>query len=345
MDENGYGIAADYTLTPDQLEEVLLKMVPKQLPTMIWGPPGVGKSHVCREVANKLGAEYIDIRALLMDPVEWRGIPYHNKETNVMSWAPPEFLPPSDSDGLYVINLDEITAAPPMTQASLYQLVWDRSIGDYHLPPGAAIVACGNRETDRGVAYKMPTPLASRFATHIEVMPEPAAWCSWAAKNGIASEVIFFIQMDPDILHQFDPKKDKDHSFPCPRTWASVSEFVDSMDGMDLDIQSAVFRGAVGEAAGTKFSAFLKIWRSLPHPQTIIDDPDGAPVPEDPVVQIALCGSLYKMADDHNFDSIVRYGMRLRPELTSFMVRSAVKANAVLMHTKAYIDWTCQNAD
>ena len=302
-------------------------------------------SYVCRSVADQIGAEYIDVRALLMDVVDFRGIPYRGPE-NMTEWAPPKFLPPSDSKKRYVINLDEITAAPPSNQAALYQLVWDRMIGEYMLPEGAALLACGNRETDRGVAYKMPTPLASRFATHIDVAPEPVGWCSWASNHNLAPEVIFFIQFMPDLLHRFDPKqKTDDHSFPCPRTWTSVSQFVNAMRGTSMDIQSAVYRGAVGEEAGVKFSAFLDIWRNLPHPQAIIDDPDGAPIPNDVQVQIALCGSLYKMADDMNFESIVRYGKRLRPELASFMIRSAVKAKGDLVHTKAWIDWTCQNAD
>lgn len=343
--ENGHGIAADYTLTPDQLQEVLLEMVKLRLPVMVWGPPGVGKSYVCQDVAKQIGAEYIDVRALLMDPVDFRGIPYRGPD-NMTEWATPKFLPPSDSDKLYLINLDEITAAPPANQAALYQLVWDRMIGEYKLPEGAALVACGNRESDRGVAYKMPTPLASRFATHIDVAPEPSAWCSWAFDHGVLPEVIFFLQFMPEMLHRFDPtQKTNDHSFPCPRTWTSVSKFVDSMRSMSMDIQSAVYRGAVGEEAGVKFSAFLKMWRELPHPQTIIDDPDGAPIPDSVEVQIALCGALYKLADDANFDSIVTFGKRLRPELASFMIRSAVKANGDLQHTRGYIDWTCQNVD
>ena len=47
-------------------------------------------------------------------------------------WAPPAFLPPSDDPGRFLINLEE-------------------------LPEGASLIACGNRETDRGVVRRMPT--------------------------------------------------------------------------------------------------------------------------------------------------------------------------------------------
>ena len=44
----------------------------------------------------------------------------------------------------------------------------DRKVGEYQLPEGASLIACGNRDTDRGVVHRMPTPLASRFV-HLEI--------------------------------------------------------------------------------------------------------------------------------------------------------------------------------
>ena len=83
-----------------------------------------------------------------------------------------------------------------MVQAALYQLVLDRSVGEYELPEGASIIACGNRESDRGVVHRMPTPLASRFV-HLEIRVDAPDWCSWGAANGISPEVLFFIQLRP----------------------------------------------------------------------------------------------------------------------------------------------------
>ena len=104
-----------------------------------------------------------------------------------------------------------------MVQAALYQLVLDRKVGEYALPEGASLIARGNRETDRDVVHRMPTPLASRFV-HLEIRVDAADWCAWGAANGIAPEVLFFIQIRPELLHNFDPRS-KDRAFACPRTW------------------------------------------------------------------------------------------------------------------------------
>ena len=129
-------------------------------------------------------------------------------------WAPPAFLPPTDDPGRWLINLEELPSAVQMVQAALYQLVLDRKVGEYELPEGASLIACGNRESDRGVVHRMPTPLASRFV-HLEIRVDAQDWLAWGAANGIAPEVLFYIQMRPDMLHQFDPQS-REKAFCCP---------------------------------------------------------------------------------------------------------------------------------
>ena len=212
-------ISADYTLRPSELADALALLVEARQPAVVWGPPGSAKSDIAQQVAAAAGREYIDVRALLLDPVDLRGIPWRDGADRTR-WAPPSFLPPSDDPGRWLINLEELPSALPMVQAALYQLVLDRKCGEYELPEGASLIACGNRESDRGVTHRMPTPLASRFV-HLEIRVDAADWCCWAAVNGIAAEVIFFIQLRPELLHQFDPQS-REAAFACPRTWSVV---------------------------------------------------------------------------------------------------------------------------
>ncbi len=329
-------ISADYTLPPSDLATTLALMVEARQPVIVWGPPGCAKSEIAQQVAASADREYVDVRALLLDPVDLRGIPWRDTDGRTR-WAPPAFLPPEDSDRAFLINLEELPSAVPMVQAALYQLVLDRMVGEYRLPEGAAMIACGNRETDRGVAHRMPTPLASRFV-HLEIRVDAGDWCAWAASNGIAPEVIFFIQMRPEMLHQFDPQA-KEKAFPCPRTWAFVSRIVERRAGLDAGIERALFRGAVGEAAAVEFSAFLRVWRELPHPKTVLNDPETAGIPDNASALIALCGALYRLADDISLDAIVTYAGRLRREIGEFLVSSCIRRDPALQHSPAFIRW------
>ena len=328
-------ISADYTLRPSELAETLALLVEARQPTLVWGAPGSAKSDIARQVAAAAGRRYVDVRALLLDPVDLRGIPW--RDGNMTRWAPPAFLPPTDSTDLWLVNLEELASCVPMVQAALYQLTLERKIGEYELPEGASIIACSNREGDRGVVHRMPTPLASRFV-HLEIKVDAPDWCEWAAANDIVPQVLFFIQLRPELLHVFDSQS-REAAFACPRTWHFVSNILKHRNGLDPSVERALLRGTVGEATAVEFSAFLKVWRELPHPRAVIDDPDNADVPQNASALIALCGSLYRMADDVNLGSIVSYAMRLRREVGEFLVGSCVRREPALQHTDAFIRW------
>ena len=329
-------ISADYTLRPSELAETLAVLVQARQPCMVWGPPGCGKSQVANQTADRLGYEYMDVRGPLLDPVDLRGIPWRDQDGRTR-WAPPAFLPPTCSTALHLVNLEELASCVPMVQVALYQLCLERKIGEYELPPGAAVIACGNREQDRAIVHRMPAPLANRFV-HLDIRVHPDDWCAWAAGAGIAPQVLFFIQMRPELLYDFQPDS-PDNAFPTPRSWEFVSNIVNRQADLDPGIERSLFRGTVGEGAAVDFAAFLKVWRELPHPRAVLDDPENAPIPGNESALIALCGSLYRLATDVNLDAIVTYAQRLRREIGEFLVGACIRNQPPLQHTPAYIRW------
>lgn len=329
-------ISADYTLRPSELALVLALLVEARQPVVVWGPPGAAKSQIAQQVAAATNRRYVDVRALLLDPVDLRGIPWRDADDRTR-WATPVFLPPSDGAGRWLINLEELPSAVPMVQAALYQLVLDRKVGEYELPEGASLIACGNRETDRGVVHRMPTPLASRFV-HLEIRVDVEDWLAWGAANGIVSEALFFVAYRPDLLHCFDPQS-AERAFPCPRSWEAVSNIVKHRNGLDPATERALFRGTVGEAAAVEFSAFLNVWRELPHPRAVLNDPSNADIPENASALMALCGSLYRLATDVTIDAIVTFAERLRREVGESLVGACVRRDPGLQRSPAFIRW------
>ena len=183
----------------------------------------------------------------------------------------------------------------------------------------------------------MPTPLSSRFV-HLEIRVDAEDWLAWGAANGIAAEVLFFITYESELLHHFDPQS-KERAFPCPRTWEFASNIVKYRNGLDPEAERALFRGTVGEAAAVEFAAFLKVWRELPHPRAIVNDPENADIPSNASALMALCGALYKLASDINFDAIVTYATRLRREVGESLVGACVRREPALQRSPAFIRW------
>ena len=303
-------------------------------------------SAICQQTAEELGYEYHDIRALLLDPVDLRGIP-HIDDNGYTRWAPPAFLPPTESEEAHLINLEELPAAPPMIQTSLYQLTLDRKIGEYTLPEKCAVIACGNRENDGGVFHRMPAALRSRMI-HIELTVSKPDWMDYAAVKGLATEVYFFIEYEPDLLYQYDPRT-KENAFPCPRTWEIVSDLVNttreiSVDALNHEDQRALYTGIIGEAAAIKFLAFLRLRDELPMPGVVLNDPEKAMIPENASALLALCGSIVqyvndKQVDDMNFEAVCTYALRLRKEIGQFLIGTCVKRNVSLCQTRAFVNY------
>src|SRR5208337_2681926 len=275
-------------------------LVGERQPVFIWGSPGTGKSSVVNQLATEVGIALRDIRALLLDPVDLRGLPFVGRDGR-SQWATPDFLP---QDGEGILFLDELNAAPAMVQASCYQLILDRKLGEYVLPEGWAIIAAGNRDSDPAVTTRMPTPLRNRFV-HLEFEVDVQDWSEWAIQAGIRPEVIAFLRFRPELLSAFDREA---NAFPSPRSWEFVSRILDSLDSQSSPaIEHEVIAGAVGTGAATEFSAFLRMFRELPNIDAILLNPTQEPVPEIAAAQYAVASALARCASDTNFDRICLY--------------------------------------
>jgi len=128
-------------MKPSKLYEALHALLGERVPLHIWGACGVGKSQIVSRVASDLGYDFLDVRAVQLDPVDLRGLPRIVEDQT--EWVPPKFLP---NRGKGILFLDELTSAPQMTQAGCYQLVLDRKLGEYVLPDGWVVIAAGNPE-------------------------------------------------------------------------------------------------------------------------------------------------------------------------------------------------------
>lgn len=244
----------------------------RRKPIFIWGPPGIGKSEVVEQVAHENDAIVIDLRMALLDPTDLRGIGYFNPEKGLMDWAPPVDLPsPAEAEKhkLIILFLDEMNSAPPAVQAAAYQLVLNRRIGEYHLPDNVAIVAAGNRDTDKGVTYRMPKPLANRFL-HFEMRADLDTWIEWAVANRKNSNVVSFLKANPSVFHRFDPSS-ADKTFPTPRSWTYLADLMDENPDLSENHIINLVSASVGQGPASSFRGHLMYAAKMPHPDDIID--------------------------------------------------------------------------
>jgi len=264
-------VSDNLTVTSVQAHKAILKAFKVKRPVFLWGPPGIGKSEVVSEITEELGGFMIDLRMAQMEPTDIRGIPFFNKDIGKMDWAPPIDLPDEELASQYPIVclfLDEMNSAAPAVQAAGYQLILNRRIGKYKLPDNVVIVAAGNRESDKGVTYRMPMPLANRFL-HIEMRPDFTSWQNWAVNKGIHKDVVGYLSFAKQDLYDFDSKSSS-RAFATPRSWCFVSDLLNDEEDTDSDTLFNLVAGSVGEGLAVKFMAHRKVAGQLPEPSEIL---------------------------------------------------------------------------
>lgn len=309
-------------------------------PIMFWGEPGVGKSQMVDKVCVIHSAYKLDVRLSQYDSVDMRGIP--NVQNNLTTWNPPATLPfkgnPNfvENDTPIVLFLDEINSATQAVAAVAYQLINDRRVGEHELMDNVVVLAAGNREGDKGVTNRMPTPLANRF-THVEIKPDIESWSEWAASENLPPVGIAFLNFRKPLLSTFDPKSGE-KAFATPRTWHKALKYYAS--DMPQSTKEIAISGAVGDGPAKEFWGFVDIWQKMIPMSQIEKDPKNTPVPEDAGMMYALSVAIGGTMDAKNVDAFHTYLKRFRDEFVVLSWQLALKRDEKLCMTKAFLDFS-----
>jgi len=218
---------------------------------MLHGRPGVGKTELVQTLADRIGAELFDLRLTTIEPQDLRGLPYFDHATAKTIWYRPEDLP--DTDAPTILFLDELTAAAPALQPTVYGLLQERRVGRHGLPDSVMIVAAGNQVEDGAVAYDMGTALSDRLI-HMIVQAAPEDWLKhFAVPAGIHPSVAAFIRTRPDLLESTEDSLRRGQMIACtPRSWTRVSRIMETVS--DRGLRQVMIAGTVGTAAAAEFA-------------------------------------------------------------------------------------------
>jgi len=325
------------------LKELIKLYYKKKQALFISGTTGIGKSYVVRdtakELAEELGLEYsdyikdinnpkkfllIDVRLSQLDPSDLRGIPVWDKEKGATVWLPPESFP---RDGKGIIFFDELNLAPPLVQASAYQMILDRRLGTYVIPEGYMLIGAGNRLEDRANVFEMAAPLKNRFGHCQLTVPTVEAWTEWASKNGIDIRIIGFLNFKRTALFTFDGKN-KEYAFATPRAWESASILIKEIPSNDINWLQTVVATKVGVGIAGEFAQFIRIKNKLKPVEEYLKNPDKIELPN-PETEIdvlwALTTSLVEYYASKKTKEVLRATtkllMRMSEEFSVFVLK------------------------
>ncbi|MCB0654474.1 MAG: ATP-binding protein [Saprospiraceae bacterium] len=336
------------------LKPTIKKLIELQRTFVIEGAPGGGKTSIIRQMADELGYQYKELHGPTM-LVEDFGIPWPEAGNDTFAYKVPEWYPAKgskwDTDQPGVLCFDDRNQMGADLQKVMANIMQARNLHGVPIADNWTMCSTGNRVKDRAGSNRILSHLRNRetvlpFETNLD------DWTDWAIGAGIASEVISFLRFKPALLHAPDGESvgsgdtkanskagsgDFDGAFPSPRSWAEgISPLIGAIPP---EAERECFAGAVGEAAGSAFSGFLKIHRNLPNPDWVIMNPDKAEVPDEVAVKYALCGALAERATENNFANVCKYAERLSGDFSVLLVSYAARRNTNLADTKAFNDW------
>jgi hypothetical protein len=327
-------------VTPSQLKALLVAYLPENLPVLITGAPGVGKSDIVSQAAHELGFDLVISHPVTEDPTDPKGLPFPSADGTSA-----RFLPFGNLDMVLkatrptVWFLDDLGQASSAVQAAYMQLLLARRVGEHVLPDCITFVAATNRRTDNAAVSGILDPVISRFATVVNVEPDIHSWSAWAVQSGMPYELLAFLRFREDLLYV--PKKGRDIvNSPSPRAWGFLGK---KMPFIPQGLELIEYAGSVGQGAATELQGFLEVFKEIASLEEILLNPQGARLPDrtKPATLNAVVAMLAARVDANNIDRMMVYVNRLIAagfrEFVGFFIVDAIKRNPDLQHTPSFI--------
>ena len=322
------------------LYKQLRVLIQANIPLFIHGSPGIGKSYIVNDIAKEYDYEIRDIRLSQLDAVDLRGIP-SIVDFKTM-WMPPVFFP-TDENSSGILFLDELNSAPASIQAAIYQLVLDRKIGEYTLPKNWRIVCAGNKIDDRGIVFRLPSPLINRMV-HIVLEARFDDFKEWAIKNSLHQFIIGFLGFRTDLLStEVSKQYETNPAFATPRSWTMLSNIIKSVQKIE-DIYP-IIHGTVGYAASIEFINFVKIYKSLPDIDGILEG-KVVDVPKEPSALYAICSALhekYELKNETQAKNLLNYSFKLPTEFGVMLLKDLIIKDESICDIEEFNKWLEDN--
>jgi hypothetical protein len=287
---------------PDDQLEALTLAVAADLPVLLWGEPGIGKTAALTQLAEALDLPLTTVIASVHEPSDFSGLPVLGDDpaTHGVPMAPPDWAVRLVQAGRGLLFLDELSTAPPAVQAALLRLVLERRIGALQLPSGVRIVAAANPPSSAADGWELSPPLANRFVhlhwTHDhEVVVRglsgtwPRATLPHLDPQRFSDAVAFarravceFLTARPALVHQLPGSQTRrGGAWPSPRSWDMTVRLVAfaTAASSSTDVLSLLVRGSVGDGPGFELLAAIDRM-DLPDPETLLADPASADLPD-----------------------------------------------------------------
>ncbi len=319
-------------------------------PLVALGPPGIGKTEICKQVAKELNFQYTESVFRDIGDAYMPYVTPANGEPAHLSFHYADAIPyvgNSKFDSRPIIyNLDEFTTYNRLCQNLMLKVLDEHRIAETPLRDDVVLIGTGNRVYDLAHVEQLSSALANRGTIlHFDV--DVDFWISYAIKKNFHPLLFAWIHFDASNLFAFDPKAHMagDYPFASPRSNEKLSRLCHLRDKGELD--DRLFRaeacGTIGMSRGTKFAGFIKIQNDLPDFEAILQGKKTR-IPEQGGVIFASIGALIQKADKNNLNHVCNWIGQLPSEWHLLFTKQVSTSAPHLCLTQPWSKWLVEHS-
>ncbi len=342
----------------------LIAAVGDKRTVIVEGENGIGKTALFHALTQH--PKFADPNAV--DPVDCTQLsdgsvwmPDLDRENGISRELPNERFGVSKTNQLGVngakpimVFLDEIAKAPQFIKNVLAPIIYERRVGNYHMPEGS-VVFCATNLAVEGLGDSIQAHLRNRLVFVKMRKPTASEWVNWAIDRSVNASVIAFVNNYPQVMDSFidydkggkfegkDMAKDNGYIFnprsmalayATPRSLVAASDILDSGDGvLDDETLEAALIGTIGATTAEALSSFVRFGRDICSLERVIKDPATAPLSDNPTAQLVQVFQFVSRIDKReDAEKIVEYVWRMKAEMQSIFCNTVAQSQRVAVY-------------
>lgn len=270
-----------------------INLIPPQMqrPIFLVGPPGVGKTAIVQQIAERMGINFVSYSMTHHTRQSAIGLPYieeaeyggttYRVSRYTMSEIIATVYDVIKKSGVQegILFLDEVNCVSETLAPAMLQFLQFKSFGQHRLPSGWTIVTAGNPPEYNRAARDFDPATLDRMK-RIDVEPDLDVWRDYAVAHQVHPAIISYLESKPESFYHVRQVVDGTRLVTA-RGWEDLSRMLVAYERVGLHVdQELVSQYIQDPDIAEDFSLFLELFAKYQSDCRVNDILDGTASPE-----------------------------------------------------------------